>query len=116
MKSSPKSGSTVEMAATSVLSSPLASAFLVCLVYLLGLVIYRLFFHPLANFPGPKYAAMSRWHEFYYEVVKKGQFTFEVQELHKQYGSTPSSQAKIKNSLGTTSNTLTRSYRTHCSR
>jgi hypothetical protein len=104
------------MAVTAVLSSPLASAFLVYLVYLLGLVIYRLYFHPLANFPGPKYAAVSRWHEFYYEVIKKGQFTFKVQELHKQYGLTSSSPAKIKNSRGTTSNTLTRSYRTHCSR
>jgi hypothetical protein len=116
IQSSQKSGSTVEMAVTAVLSSPLASAFLVYLVYLLGLVIYRLYFHPLANFPGPKYAAVSRWHEFYYEVIKKGQFTFKVQELHKQYGLTSSSPAKIKNSRGTTSNTLTRSYRTHCSR
>lgn len=54
--------------------------------YLLGLAIYRLSFHPLAKFPGPKYAALSRWHEFYYEVVKKGQFTFIIQEYHKKYG------------------------------
>jgi hypothetical protein len=74
------------MTLASVLSYPLASAFVVCLLYPLGLAIYRLYFHPLANFPGPKYAAISRWHEFYYEVVKKGQFTFKVQELHKQYG------------------------------
>ena len=61
------------------------SAFLwVC--YLLGLVVYRLYFHPLAAFPGPKYAAISRWHEFYYEVVKQGKFTFEVQKLHEKYG------------------------------
>jgi hypothetical protein len=54
--------------------------------YLLGLVVYRLYFHPLSKFPGPRYAALSRWHEFYYEVVKKGQFTFVVQEYHKKYG------------------------------
>lgn len=63
------------------------------LVYLTFLVIYRLCFHPLAQFPGPRYAAISRWHEFYYEVVLKGQFTFKVQELHKQYGSSTASQA-----------------------
>jgi hypothetical protein len=56
--------------------------------YLLGLVVYRLRFHPLSKFPGPKYAALSRWHEFYYEVVKKGQFTFVIQEYHKKYGKT----------------------------
>lgn len=62
------------------------TAVLIWSTYLLGLVIYRLFFHPLAKFPGPKYAALSRWHEFYYEVVKKGQFTFVIQEYHKKYG------------------------------
>lgn len=56
------------------------------LAYILGLTIYRLFFHPLAKFPGPKYAAISRWHEYYYEVVKQGQFTFVIQEYHKKYG------------------------------
>lgn len=74
------------MAAATILSYPLTTVAVTYLVYLLGLVLYRLYFHPLARFPGPKYAAISRWHEFYYEVVKKGQFTFKVQELHKQYG------------------------------
>lgn len=74
------------MAVANLLSYPLTTLVAAYLVYLLGLVLYRLYFHPLARFPGPKYAAISRWHEFYYEVVKKGQFTFKVQELHKQYG------------------------------
>lgn len=74
------------MAVATILSYPFTTAVLAYLVYLLGLVVYRLYFHPLAKFPGPKYAAISRWHEFYYEVVKKGQFTFKVEELHKQYG------------------------------
>lgn len=68
------------------LISSLVTAGAVYIVYLLGLVVYRLYFHPLAKFPGPKYAAISRWHEFYYEVVKKGQFTFVIQEYHKKYG------------------------------
>ena len=55
-------------------------------LYLVGLVIYRLYFHPLAKFPGPTYAAISHWHEAYYDVALKGQFTFKVQELHRQYG------------------------------
>jgi hypothetical protein len=58
------------------------------LAYLTGLVFYRLFLHPLAKLPGPWYAGISHWHEFYYEIVLKGQFTFKTQELHRQYGET----------------------------
>jgi hypothetical protein len=77
------------MAVSSILFHPFITVGVTYIFYLLGLVIYRLYFHPLAKFPGPKYAAISRWHEFYYEVVKKGKFTFKVQELHKQYGLSP---------------------------
>jgi hypothetical protein len=55
-------------------------------VYLLLLVIQRLFLSPIAKFPGPKLAALTRWYEFYYEVVLRGQFTFHISELHKKYG------------------------------
>lgn len=54
--------------------------------YLVGLVVYRLYLSPLAAFPGPKFAAVSKWYEFYYEVVKRGQFTFHLNELHDRYG------------------------------
>ena len=54
--------------------------------YLVTLIVYRLHFSPIAIFPGPKLAAVSRWYEFYYEVVLRGQFTFHVLELHKKYG------------------------------
>jgi hypothetical protein len=56
------------------------------LVYVLGLVVYRLYLSPLAKFPGPKLAAATRWYEFYYEVVKRGQFQFHINDLHKKYG------------------------------
>ena len=59
---------------------------LIALVYLVGLAVYRLYLHPIAKFPGPKLAALSKWYEFYYEVVCRGQFTFHIQELHKKYG------------------------------
>jgi len=61
---------------------------LVCcfLLYGVGLSIYRLVFSPLAKFPGPKLAAATSWYEFYYNVIKGGQFTFHLQSLHDKYG------------------------------
>jgi hypothetical protein len=54
--------------------------------YGVSLVVYRLFFHPLAKFPGPKLAAATLWYEFYYDVVQPGQFFRKIQELHCKYG------------------------------
>ena len=64
----------------------LIGATVACLLYLVGLAVYRLYLSPIARFPGPKLAALSRWYEFYYDCVLPGQFTFHIQELHKQYG------------------------------
>ena len=57
-------------------------------LYILGLTIYRLYFHPLAKFPGPKLAAATRWYEFYYDIIKKpgAQFFVRVGEMHDEYG------------------------------
>jgi hypothetical protein len=63
-----------------------AGLFVAWLTYLVVLTTYRLYFSPLAKFPGPKLAAISKWYEFYYEVLLKGRFTFKIQELHKIYG------------------------------
>lgn len=60
-----------------------AVAALVCTA---GLVLYRLYLGPLANFPGPKLAAATLWYEFYYDVIKHGQYTFKIKELHRKYG------------------------------
>ncbi|KAK4206663.1 putative cytochrome P450, putative EED11494.1 cytochrome P450 [Rhypophila decipiens] len=55
-------------------------------VYLVSTWTYNLFFHPLAGFPGPKLAAASRWYEFYYDVIKRGQYVYKIEEMHKSYG------------------------------
>lgn len=58
--------------------------------YFVSVAIYRLYFHPLARFPGPKLAALTRLYEGYYDVIENGQYKFKIGELHKRYG-TPSS-------------------------
>jgi hypothetical protein len=55
-------------------------------VYGLGLVVYRLYLHPLAKFPGPKIAAVTSFYEGYYEIVKNGQYSRHISKLHDQYG------------------------------
>jgi hypothetical protein len=52
----------------------------------LATVIYRLYFHPLAKVPGPKFAAVTWLHEFYFDIIKGGQGVFELQRLHAIYG------------------------------
>lgn len=56
-----------------------------CLYVVVG-IVYRMVLSPLAKFPGPKLAAVTLWYEFYYDVIKQGQYTFKIRELHKKYG------------------------------
>ena len=65
-------------------------------IVLLGIVVYRLlkvfynlFFHPLARFPGPKLAAATHLYEFYWSVIRDGEFIWEIERLHKKYGEDP---------------------------
>ncbi len=54
----------------------------------LYLATYRLYFHPLAKFPGPKLGAATHWYEAYYDIFSQGggQWTFQIRRLHKRYG------------------------------
>ena len=57
-------------------------------VYSVFIAIYRLFFHPLSKFPGPKLAALTKWYEFYFDILKGhgGQYAFKIRHLHQIYG------------------------------
>lgn len=58
------------------------------LSYLVALAFYRTYFHPLAKFPGPKFAAITRYYEAYYDAWKQGHYIFKIDEMHRKYGKT----------------------------
>ncbi|KAG6358760.1 hypothetical protein INS49_012279 [Diaporthe citri] len=60
--------------------------FLAFALYRLSKAIYNLYFHPLAKFPGPKLAAASHLYEFYWSVIRDGEFIWVLERLHKKYG------------------------------
>ena len=51
-------------------------------------LIYRLYFHPLAKFPGPKLAAATSLYNAYYDCIGEG-LCKELPKLHRQYGLQP---------------------------
>ncbi|TGO47242.1 hypothetical protein BCON_0287g00120 [Botryotinia convoluta] len=56
------------------------------LFYTVLLYLYRITFHPLASFPGPKLAAITLWYEFYYDFFHGGRYIFKIKEMHEKYG------------------------------
>jgi hypothetical protein len=54
-------------------------------IYNVALTVYRLYFHPLAKFPGPKLVAASTWYEtlvdlFYHDFPER------LAKMHEEYG------------------------------
>ena len=56
------------------------------LLYIVLGAVRRLYFNPLARFPGPKLSALTFWVEFYHDVIRRGQYTFEIIKMHEKYG------------------------------
>ena len=77
------------------LSATFSVALVTLAVYRLAIICHRLFFHPLRQVPGPKIAAITTLYESYHDLIKGGQFSIKVRELHGQYGSeAPTSRSR----------------------
>lgn len=55
-------------------------------LFCLRVLIYRLYAHPLAGFPGPSLAAATFLYEFYFDVIKGGMYIWEIERMHEQFG------------------------------
>lgn len=58
----------------------------VCLAYWVVRAIYRITFHPLAGFPGPKFAAVSHLYACWYDLRYATSLVKNLPELHDKYG------------------------------
>ncbi|THC98068.1 hypothetical protein EYZ11_002420 [Aspergillus tanneri] len=54
------------------------------ILYLIGIIIYNVYFHPLARFPGPKSFAATRIP--YIRTILKGRIPQTIRDLHVKYG------------------------------
>lgn len=61
-------------------------------LYSVVLVVYRLWFHPLAGFPGPKLLAATTWYEAYVDLFHHD-FPERLAKIHTKYGKRPASSS-----------------------
>ncbi|RPB01360.1 cytochrome P450 [Choiromyces venosus 120613-1] len=54
--------------------------------YLVLLVFYRLYLHPLRRFPGPSLAAATGWYAGYWDLHMSGHMVKHLVDLHREYG------------------------------
>lgn len=71
-----------------VTSNKVFSLEILCLLWGVQLILYRLINHPLAGIPGNRLAAATYWYEFYFDVFKRpgGQYYFAIEKMHKKWG------------------------------
>mgnify|MGYP003624109669 CR=1 FL=1 len=55
------------------------------IIYFVTKTIYRLYFHPLASFPGPKFAAATSLYNAYHDILGMG-LVKDLPEWHAKYG------------------------------
>lgn len=83
---SPPSAQSMVFVFTLMWLGPLYGLALYLFGYAVILTVYRLWFSPLAAFPGPLLARTSFWYEFYYNWIRLGTYYLKVKEMHDMYG------------------------------
>ena len=58
----------------------------VSMIYLILRSVYRLTYHPLAKFPGPRWAAITPMYAGLYDLSFKTSFCKQLPALHARYG------------------------------
>ncbi len=64
-------------------SSYLAAA---AVFWVAGVLLYRRYFHPLAQVPGPALAAVTHLYAFYFSNVGGSRYYAQIERLHRKYG------------------------------
>jgi cytochrome b subunit of formate dehydrogenase len=60
---------------------------LLTVIWIAGVIVYRLYFHPLAHIPGSRLAAVTYLYSFYFNSIAPGsQFFAQIEKLHEIYG------------------------------
>lgn len=86
--------------------SSLVSLLCAAIAYLLLIAVKHVYFSSLSQFPGPKWAALTLWNEFYWDVIKRGTFIWKIEEMHKKYG-------QCHSTFMTSTTDTSRSHRPH---
>ena len=87
------------LGSTSLFQLPLALVSVSLLLYTIYGAIYRLYLSPIAHIPGPRFAALSFWNEFYYDVILIGRYTWKIGEYHEKYGRHSSCRRSLEHEL-----------------
>lgn len=56
------------------------------IIYVFALITYRIYFSPIAAFPGPFLAKVTHWYEFYHNFIRTGMYYEEIRKMHEKYG------------------------------
>ena len=55
-------------------------------IWLASVAVYNIYFHPLANVPGPALAAITSLYKTYYNATNGCKFYLQIQRLHQEFG------------------------------
>ena len=64
----------------------LSPALVLIPLLLLARIFYRAFIHPLASVPGPRVAAFTSLYRAYYDIIRDGEWSEHLHDLHARYG------------------------------